>query len=217
MRVILERALLGSLDQGAQEAQLTEPLRIQETQFSANTVRGDPDSPAGTPKPARLQCAPRPLGAAPASRGGAFPPELLGVPRFRGGNGNNCDKREDSGAIAGQILRLLAMVTEFYLPRKFSRCSIDEYNQFLQEGGGSCLFNKPLKLLDPPECGNGFVEAGEECDCGSVQGAGMRGWAHGSGSPASLPFSRIPQECSRAGGPAGRGARTQEERLEAFR
>ena len=34
----------------------------------------------------------------------------------------------------------------FYLPRKFSRCSIDDYNQFLQEGGGSCLFNKPLKV-----------------------------------------------------------------------
>uniref|UniRef100_A0A8C2UAA4 ADAM metallopeptidase domain 11 n=1 Tax=Coturnix japonica TaxID=93934 RepID=A0A8C2UAA4_COTJA len=57
--------------------------------------------------------------------------------------------------------------TGYYLPQKFSRCSIDEYNQFLQDGGGSCLFNKPLKLLDPPECGNGFVEAGEECDCGS--------------------------------------------------
>ncbi|NXO26700.1 ADA11 protein, partial [Cisticola juncidis] len=56
----------------------------------------------------------------------------------------------------------------YHLPRKFSRCSIDEYNQFLQDGGGSCLFNKPLKLLDPPECGNGFVEAGEECDCGSL-------------------------------------------------
>ncbi|XP_043911038.1 disintegrin and metalloproteinase domain-containing protein 11 isoform X2 [Protopterus annectens] len=57
--------------------------------------------------------------------------------------------------------------TGYYLPRKFSRCSIDEYNRFLQDGGGSCLFNKPTKLLDPPECGNGYMEAGEECDCGS--------------------------------------------------
>ncbi|XP_036945743.1 disintegrin and metalloproteinase domain-containing protein 11-like isoform X2 [Acanthopagrus latus] len=57
--------------------------------------------------------------------------------------------------------------TGYYLPRKFSRCSVDEYIQFLIQGGGSCLFNKPNKLLDPPECGNGFVEPGEECDCGS--------------------------------------------------
>nr|XP_046225132.1 disintegrin and metalloproteinase domain-containing protein 11 isoform X1 [Oncorhynchus gorbuscha] len=57
--------------------------------------------------------------------------------------------------------------TGYYLPRKFSRCSVDEYLRFLQQGGGSCLFNKPSKLLDSPECGNGFVEVGEECDCGS--------------------------------------------------
>lgn len=30
-----------------------------------------------------------------------------------------------------------------------------------------CYFrNKPKSLFDPPVCGNGFVETGEECDCG---------------------------------------------------
>ncbi|XP_036395052.1 disintegrin and metalloproteinase domain-containing protein 22 isoform X1 [Megalops cyprinoides] len=55
----------------------------------------------------------------------------------------------------------------FYLPKKFSDCNVEEYHNFLNSGGGACLFNKPSKLLDPPECGNGFVEPGEECDCGS--------------------------------------------------
>ncbi|XP_042329042.1 disintegrin and metalloproteinase domain-containing protein 22 isoform X3 [Sceloporus undulatus] len=57
--------------------------------------------------------------------------------------------------------------TGYYLPTKFSKCDIEEYYDFLNNGGGACLFNKPSKLLDPPECGNGFVEAGEECDCGT--------------------------------------------------
>ncbi|KAM6088824.1 disintegrin and metalloproteinase domain-containing protein 22 isoform 3-T3 [Chlamydotis macqueenii] len=58
--------------------------------------------------------------------------------------------------------------TGYYLPSKFSKCDIEEYSEFLNSGGGACLFNKPTKLLDPPECGNGFVEDGEECDCGTI-------------------------------------------------
>ncbi|XP_068529994.1 disintegrin and metalloproteinase domain-containing protein 22 isoform X7 [Anas acuta] len=65
--------------------------------------------------------------------------------------------------------------TGYYLPRKFSKCDIEEYHEFLNNGGGSCLFNKPTKLLDPPECGNGFVEDGEECDCGSISECASEG------------------------------------------
>ncbi|XP_041120086.1 disintegrin and metalloproteinase domain-containing protein 23-like isoform X2 [Polyodon spathula] len=50
--------------------------------------------------------------------------------------------------------------------RKFSKCSISDYKEFLQKGGGSCLFNRPTKLFEATECGNGYVEPGEECDCG---------------------------------------------------
>nr|XP_033787135.1 disintegrin and metalloproteinase domain-containing protein 22 isoform X1 [Geotrypetes seraphini] len=72
-----------------------------------------------------------------------------------------------SGCIMGDI--------GYYLPRKFSKCSIEEYHEFLNNGGGACLFNKPSKLLDPPECGNGFVEAGEECDCGTLEECASEG------------------------------------------
>ncbi|XP_029113572.1 disintegrin and metalloproteinase domain-containing protein 23 [Scleropages formosus] len=51
-------------------------------------------------------------------------------------------------------------------PRKFSKCSISDYKEFLLKGGGSCLFNRPTKLFEATECGNGYVEVGEECDCG---------------------------------------------------
>uniref|UniRef100_A0A3Q0SSQ1 ADAM metallopeptidase domain 23 n=1 Tax=Amphilophus citrinellus TaxID=61819 RepID=A0A3Q0SSQ1_AMPCI len=51
-------------------------------------------------------------------------------------------------------------------PQKFSKCSISDYKEFLLKGGGSCLFNRPTKLFEVANCGNGFVEVGEECDCG---------------------------------------------------
>ncbi|XP_053354528.1 disintegrin and metalloproteinase domain-containing protein 23 isoform X1 [Clarias gariepinus] len=52
-------------------------------------------------------------------------------------------------------------------PRRFSKCSITDFKNFLLRGGGSCLFNRPNKLFEATECGNGYVEVGEECDCGT--------------------------------------------------
>ncbi|ERE89209.1 disintegrin and metalloproteinase domain-containing protein 22 [Cricetulus griseus] len=65
--------------------------------------------------------------------------------------------------------------TGYYLPKKFTQCNIEEYHDFLNSGGGACLFNKPSKLLDPPECGNGFIETGEECDCGTTAECALEG------------------------------------------
>ncbi|XP_035688313.1 disintegrin and metalloproteinase domain-containing protein 11-like isoform X7 [Branchiostoma floridae] len=51
-------------------------------------------------------------------------------------------------------------------PRRFSQCSVRDYRQLLMNGLGACIFNRPQKLHEPPYCGNGFIEKGEQCDCG---------------------------------------------------
>ncbi|XP_077870555.1 disintegrin and metalloproteinase domain-containing protein 11-like [Saccoglossus kowalevskii] len=54
-------------------------------------------------------------------------------------------------------------------PVRFTSCSSVDYSNFLDSGLGHCLFNVPTRLLDSPLCGNGFVEDGEECDCGTSE------------------------------------------------
>ena len=50
-------------------------------------------------------------------------------------------------------------------PSNWSSCSRKYLEDNLARGIGSCLKRVPMKV-EGPYCGNGFLEDGEECDCG---------------------------------------------------
>ncbi|XP_041985575.1 disintegrin and metalloproteinase domain-containing protein 19 [Aricia agestis] len=52
------------------------------------------------------------------------------------------------------------------VPTHWSSCSLSSLALAFEKGMDYCLRNKPKRLFESPTCGNGFVEAGEQCDCG---------------------------------------------------
>ncbi|XP_077325860.1 zinc metalloproteinase-disintegrin-like VLAIP-B isoform X2 [Lithobates pipiens] len=56
-------------------------------------------------------------------------------------------------------------------PYRFSSCSHQSQQNFIENKMPLCMKNKPqnVDVLNDPVCGNQFIEAGEECDCGSVE------------------------------------------------
>lgn len=66
-------------------------------------------------------------------------------------------------------------------PRKFSHCSRTDLQTFLEKPHTSCLDSAPDpdRLVGGPVCGNGFLERGEQCDCGQPQVQGL--------APSGLP------------------------------
>ncbi|KAM9215687.1 disintegrin and metalloproteinase domain-containing protein 2-like [Leptosomus discolor] len=55
--------------------------------------------------------------------------------------------------------------------KTFSSCSVRDFQRFLATGEGQCLLNRPA--MDAAHkaavCGNGVVEPGEACDCGTAE------------------------------------------------
>ncbi|KAG5877205.1 hypothetical protein JTB14_017707 [Gonioctena quinquepunctata] len=61
---------------------------------------------------------------------------------------------------------IMAPSSSTVAPTHWSSCSLTYLLQAFTQGMDYCLKNKPVSLFDSPTCGNGFVEPGEQCDCG---------------------------------------------------
>ncbi|CAH1405788.1 unnamed protein product [Nezara viridula] len=61
---------------------------------------------------------------------------------------------------------IMAPSSSLTSPSHWSSCSLEYLALAFEHGMDYCLRNKPDRLFDSPVCGNGFVEPGEQCDCG---------------------------------------------------
>nr|XP_056706457.1 disintegrin and metalloproteinase domain-containing protein 12 [Euleptes europaea] len=79
--------------------------------------------------------------------------------------GCNCKAPPDKGGC------IMNPSTGYPFPMVFSSCSKKDLENSLEKGVGMCLFNLPeaKESFGGPKCGNGYVEEGEECDCGEPE------------------------------------------------
>ncbi|XP_050838713.1 disintegrin and metalloproteinase domain-containing protein 2-like [Serinus canaria] len=72
-----------------------------------------------------------------------------------------------------QAHNIASLLGHFSGSKAFSNCSIRDFESFLKQGRGECLFSSPRLSRLPRQssavCGNRVVEPGEQCDCGTAQ------------------------------------------------
>ncbi|XP_062366461.1 disintegrin and metalloproteinase domain-containing protein 32-like [Cinclus cinclus] len=70
----------------------------------------------------------------------------------------------------GRVCTMSPEALHFSGAKAFSNCSIRDFETFLKQGRGACLFHSPrLSRRSGAVCGNRVVEPGEQCDCGTAE------------------------------------------------
>ncbi|XP_038560567.1 disintegrin and metalloproteinase domain-containing protein 28 [Micropterus salmoides] len=87
------------------------------------------------------------------------------------GHNLGMDHDDSSGCVCSGDSCIMAAALSWNIPKTFSSCSTSNYERYLTSRSPSCLLDKPSykSLVTPSVCGNGFVEEGEQCDCGTVE------------------------------------------------
>ncbi|XP_067377040.1 disintegrin and metalloproteinase domain-containing protein 28 isoform X2 [Channa argus] len=87
------------------------------------------------------------------------------------GHNLGMDHDDSSVCVCSGDSCIMAAALSYNIPRTFSSCSNNNYEKYLTSRSPSCILEKPdyRSLLSPSICGNGFVETGEQCDCGTLE------------------------------------------------
>ncbi|XP_030919692.1 disintegrin and metalloproteinase domain-containing protein 32 [Geospiza fortis] len=90
--------------------------------------------------------------------------------------GHSLDMSPDSPrgcSCPGRVCAMSPAALYFSGSKAFSNCSIRDFETFLKQGRGDCLFSSPRLSRQSRQsgavCGNRVVEPGEQCDCGTAQ------------------------------------------------
>lgn len=75
-------------------------------------------------------------------------------------------EHDNSDCVCPDDRCIMAPSSSSVAPAHWSSCSLEYLALAFEHGMDYCLRNKPESLFDSPVCGNGFVEEGEQCDCG---------------------------------------------------